>query len=150
MSPRRKCALLEHIYPWSTFIRVVSPVCVAGRPGNGYLHGAVLQVAFLSQVSGRHGYEGEGRLPYGYDAFCVSLGRQKYAVLFWLAVLCIVVRLTLADSKAVLLAYYASLRLFSCSYYTYILRSAVAQPNLLARRSRPLMSGLPRRIRGRG
>jgi Chromo (CHRromatin Organisation MOdifier) domain len=60
--------------------------------------------------------------------------------LFWLAVLYIVVRLTLADSKAVLLAYYASLRLFSCSYFTYSLRSAVAQPNLLARRSRPLMS----------
>jgi hypothetical protein len=60
---------------------------------------------------------------------------------FWLAVLYIVVRLTLADSKAVLLAYYASLRLFSCSYFTYVLRSAVAQPNLLARRSRPLMSG---------
>jgi hypothetical protein len=70
--------------------------------------------------------------------------------LFWLAVLYIVVRLTLADSKAVLLAYYASLRLFSCSYFTYILRSAVAQPNLHARRSRPLMSGLPRRRRGRG
>jgi hypothetical protein len=41
-------------------------------------------------------------------------------VLFWLAVLYSVVRLTLADSKAVLLAYYASLRLFSCSYFTYI------------------------------
>jgi hypothetical protein len=62
--------------------------------------------------------------------------------LFWLAVLYIVVRLTLADSKAVLLAYYASLRLFSCSFFTYIVRSVVAQPNLLARRSRPLMSGL--------
>jgi hypothetical protein len=70
--------------------------------------------------------------------------------LFWLAVLYIVVRLTLADSKAVLLAYYASLRLFCCSYFTYILRSAVAQPNLLARWSRPLMSGLPRRRRGCG
>jgi hypothetical protein len=69
---------------------------------------------------------------------------------FWLAVLYSVVRLTLADSKAVLLAYYASLRLFSCSYFTYILRSAVAQPNLLARRSLPLMSGLPRRRRGCG
>jgi hypothetical protein len=33
VSPRRTCALLEHIYPWSAFIRVVSPVCVAGRPG---------------------------------------------------------------------------------------------------------------------
>jgi hypothetical protein len=44
------------------------------------LHGAVLPVEFLSQVSGRHGYEGEGRLPYGYDAFCVSRGQQKYAV----------------------------------------------------------------------
>jgi hypothetical protein len=31
---------------------------------------------------------------------------------FWLAVLYIVVRLILDDSKAVLLAYYASLRLF--------------------------------------
>jgi hypothetical protein len=40
--------------------------------------------------------------------------------MFWLAVLYIVVRLTLADSKAVLLAYYASLRLFSCSCFTYI------------------------------
>jgi hypothetical protein len=70
--------------------------------------------------------------------------------LFWLAVLYIVVRLTVADSKAVLLAYYASLRLFSCSYFTNILRSAVAQPNLFARGSRPLMSGLPRRRRGRG
>jgi Plant transposon protein len=69
---------------------------------------------------------------------------------FWLAVLYIVVRLTLADSKAVLLAYYASLRLFSCSYFTYSLRSALSQPNLLARRSRPLMRGLPRRRRGRG
>jgi hypothetical protein len=76
--------------------------------------------------------------------------RSGPACLFWLAVLYIVVRLTLADSKAVLPAYYASLRLFSCSYFTYILRSAVAQPNLLARRSRPLMSGLPRRRRGRG
>jgi hypothetical protein len=70
--------------------------------------------------------------------------------LFWLAVLYIVVPLTLADSKAVLLAYYASLRLFSCSYFTHILLSAVAQPNLLARGSLPLMSGLPRRRRGRG
>jgi hypothetical protein len=70
--------------------------------------------------------------------------------MFWLAVLYIVVRLTLADSKAVLLGYYASLRLFGCSYFTYILQSAVAQPNLLVRRSRPLMSGLPRRRRGRG
>jgi hypothetical protein len=70
--------------------------------------------------------------------------------LFWLAVLYIVVRLALADSKAVLLAYYASLRLFSCSCFIYILRSAVAQPNLLARRSLPLMSGLPRRRRGCG
>jgi hypothetical protein len=61
-------------------------------------------------------------------------------LVFWLAELYIVVRLTLADSNAVLLAYYASLRLFSCSYFTYILRSAVAQPNLLARRSRPLTS----------
>jgi hypothetical protein len=68
-----------------------------------------------------------------------------FSDMFWLAVLYIVVRLTLADSKAVLLAYYASLRLFSCSYFTYILRSAVAQPNLLACRSHPLMSGLPRR-----
>jgi hypothetical protein len=76
--------------------------------------------------------------------------KQYRRMLFWLAVLYIVVRLTFADSKAVLLAYYASLRLFSCSYFTYILRSAVAQPNLLARRSRPLMSGLPRRRRGRG
>jgi hypothetical protein len=67
-----------------------------------------------------------------------------------LTVLYIVVRLTLADSNAVLLAYYASLRLVSCSCFTYILRSAVAQPNLLARMSRPLMSGLPRRRRGRG
>jgi hypothetical protein len=32
----------------------------------------------------------------------------------------------------------------------YILQSAVAQPNLLARGIRPLMSGLPRRRRGRG
>jgi hypothetical protein len=29
--------------------------CVAARPGNGVLNGAVLQVARLSQVSGRHG-----------------------------------------------------------------------------------------------
>jgi hypothetical protein len=42
--------------------------------------------------------------------------RAAVGVLFWLAVLYIFVRLTLADSKAVLLAYYASLRLFSCSY----------------------------------
>jgi hypothetical protein len=76
---------------------------------------------------------------------CHSMGD-----VFWLAVLYIVVRLTLADSKAVLLAYYASLRLSSCSYFTYILRSAVAQPNFLARSSRPLMSGLPRRRRGCG
>jgi hypothetical protein len=69
---------------------------------------------------------------------------------FWLAVLYIVVRLTLAGSKAVLLAYYASLRPFSCSNFTYILRSAVAQPNLLARRNCPLMNGLTRRRRGRG
>jgi hypothetical protein len=34
------------------------------------------------------------------------------AILFWLAVLCIVVRLTLADSNTVLLACYESLRLF--------------------------------------
>jgi hypothetical protein len=40
--------------------------------------------------------------------------------LFWLAVLYIAVRLTLADSKAVLLAHCASLRLFSCSYFTYM------------------------------
>jgi hypothetical protein len=81
----------------------------------------------------------------------LSLGAEPNDwALFWLAVLYIVVRLTLADSQAVLLAYYASLRLFSCSYFTCILRSAVAQPNLLARRSRPLMSGLPRRRRGRG
>jgi hypothetical protein len=79
----------------------------------------------------------------------VELGSNQRNV-FWLAVLYIVVRQTLADSKAVLLAYYGSLRLFSCSYFTYILRSAVAQPYLLARRSRPLTSGLPRRRRGRG
>jgi hypothetical protein len=29
--------------------------CVAARPGNGVLNGAVLQIARLSQVSGRHG-----------------------------------------------------------------------------------------------
>jgi hypothetical protein len=75
---------------------------------------------------------------------------QDACSVFWLAVLYIVIRLILADNKAVLLAYYASLRLFSCSFFTYILRSAVAQRNLLARRSRPLMSGLPRRRRGRG
>jgi hypothetical protein len=86
-------------------------------------------------------------------AMCMPYGDADHTrspTLFWLAVLYIVVQLTLADSKAVLLAYYASLKLFSCSYFTYILRSAVAQPNLLARRSRPLMSGLPRRRRGRG
>jgi hypothetical protein len=78
-----------------------------------------------------------------------DLGRSWKDVL-WLAVLYIVLRLTLANSKAVLLAYFASRRLFSRSYFTYFLRSAVAQPNFLARRSRPLMSGLPRRRRGCG
>jgi hypothetical protein len=79
-----------------------------------------------------------------------TVAKSNFPDMFWVAVLYIDVRLSLADSKAVLLAYYASLRLFSCSYFTYILRSAVAQPNLLARRSRPLKSGLPRRRRGRG
>jgi hypothetical protein len=47
----------------------------------------------------------------------VTWSRCRRLSLFWLAVLYIVVRLTLADSRAVLLAYYASLRLFSCSYF---------------------------------
>jgi hypothetical protein len=42
----------------------------------------------------------------------LSLGAEPNAwALFWLAVLCVVVRLTLADSNTVLLVYYESLRL---------------------------------------
>jgi hypothetical protein len=60
------------------------------------------------------------------------------------------VRVTLADSNTVLLAYYESLRLFSCSYFALVSPWAVAQPNSLARRSHPLICGLPRLRRGRG
>jgi hypothetical protein len=42
----------------------------------------------------------------------LSLGAEPNDwALFWLAILCIVVRLTLADSNSVLLAYFESLRL---------------------------------------
>jgi hypothetical protein len=51
--------------------------CAAARPGNGFLNDAVLQVACLSQVSGRHSCERNGRSPDGYDAFCVSLGHRS-------------------------------------------------------------------------
>jgi hypothetical protein len=46
------------------------------------------------------------------------IDRHVLKLVFWLAVLYIVVRLTLTDSKPVLLAYYASLTLFSCSFFT--------------------------------
>jgi hypothetical protein len=53
-------------------------------------------------------------------------------VLSWLAVLCIVVRLTITHSTAVLVAYYD------------------AQPNSLARRTHPLLCGSPGFMRGCG
>jgi hypothetical protein len=61
VSPSRKCALLDHFYTQLAFARVVVPVCVAARPGNGDLLGAVVQVACLSQVLGCRGGKGQGR-----------------------------------------------------------------------------------------
>jgi hypothetical protein len=78
-----------------------------------------------------------------------KLVRETQRSLVWLVILCIVVRLTLADSNTVLLACCDSLRLFSCSYFALIWPWAVVQPNLLARRSHPLICGLPRLRRGR-
>jgi hypothetical protein len=60
---------------------------------------------------------------------------SQFCILFWLDVLGTVVRLALADSIIVLLAYSESLRLINCKYFALISPWAVAQPNSLARRS---------------